>query len=76
MPCHEVTTLHRMTQNLDRRTYTVTEAAERLGRTPETVRRYVRRGVLPAWVDLGGLIRVDAEAVDSPMRPYPTGATS
>jgi excisionase family DNA binding protein len=32
---------------------TVTEAAERVGRTPETVRRWIRSGRLPAVTERG-----------------------
>jgi excisionase family DNA binding protein len=55
---------------------TVGEAASRVGRTPETVRRWIRSGRLPASRDRGRLL-LDAGDVDTvrdelyPMLPLP-----
>jgi excisionase family DNA binding protein len=42
---------------------TVAEAAERVGRTPETVRRWIRSGRLPATV-AGGHIAIAPEDLE------------
>jgi excisionase family DNA binding protein len=55
---------------------TVTEAADRIGRTPGTVRRWIREGRLPATSEHGHRV-VDPKDVDElrddlyPMLPLP-----
>jgi excisionase family DNA binding protein len=55
---------------------TVVEAAGRVGRSPETVRRWIRTGRLPASRDRGRLL-LDARDIDTvrdelyPMLPLP-----
>lgn len=55
---------------------TVSEAAERLRISPQTLARHVKAGRLPA-VRVGGLVRLEVRAVDRFQVPYEvrTGGT-
>ncbi len=51
---------------------TVAEAAKRAGRDPETIRRWIRAGRLPAW-KAGGQHMIDDAALEDALRPVPVG---
>ncbi len=51
---------------------TVAEAAKRAGRDPETIRRWIRSGRLPAW-KAGGQHMIDDAALEDALRPVPVG---
>lgn len=54
------------------RRITVAQAAEQLGVSPRTVRRYISEGDLPAVRIQGRLLRVRADHVEKLARPVPT----
>lgn len=51
-------------------------AAERLGCTPKTIRRFIARGELKAYRLGKRTIRVDLNEVDALLRPIPTAGMS
>jgi excisionase family DNA binding protein len=63
-----------MTTKLPDGYVSVAEAARLLGRGQETVRRWVRTGRIPAYLDHGDLILIPLEVIETPLRPYPVTA--
>lgn len=51
---------------------TITEAAQRLGINPKTLRRRIADGKLPAYRLGRQVVRLRPEDVDALMRPIPT----
>lgn len=52
---------------------TVAQAAEFAGRHPETIRRWIRRGLLPAYkVGVKGRFSIDRQELEETMRYRPT----
>lgn len=54
---------------MDSNLVNVTQAANTLGVKPETVRRYIREGVLPAKRLPGGGLRINGDALDEVLKP-------
>lgn len=54
----------------------ILSAAARLGVHPNTIRRYIASGVLPAARVGGGRYRLNVEDVDALMRPVPSAKSA
>lgn len=57
-----------------RQLITIAAAADYLGCSTKTVRRYIAAGRLPAYRAGARFVRVDAAEVDALLRPIPVGA--